>query len=281
MRPIMAGAALGSSAVWPERVWPFWTTSRLVPRAEISFSRPAEADEESPRTATMAATPMAMPRAERPARSLRVRSPTVARRARSEGRSFRTFERRRAGHGLGAFAVAGARSWTGDADATVLVGAVEDDLDRRASRCAGPCRAAMSRSWVMTTMVTPMSMELLEEPQDGLPGRLVEVAGGLVGEHDGRAADQGPGDGDPLALPARELVGASVGTLVEADQSEGVEGPGASLGLGDSGVEEAVGHVVEQRSGARPRRTAGRRSRSGWPAARPAHGRRAGRRRGR
>ena len=38
----------------------------------------------------MAATPMAMPSADSPARSLRVRNPTVDRRARSEGRSFLT-----------------------------------------------------------------------------------------------------------------------------------------------------------------------------------------------
>ena len=61
-----------------------------MPRAEISFKSPAEADEDSPSTATMAATPMAMPSAESPARSLRVRSPTVARRPRSEGRSCPT-----------------------------------------------------------------------------------------------------------------------------------------------------------------------------------------------
>ena len=38
----------------------------------------------------MAATPMAMPSADSPARSLRVRSPTVERRARSRGRSLST-----------------------------------------------------------------------------------------------------------------------------------------------------------------------------------------------
>jgi hypothetical protein len=79
IRPIMAGARFGSPAFWPERVRPFWITSRFVPRAAISLSNPAEADEENPKTATIAATPMAMPSAERPARSLRVRGPTVAR----------------------------------------------------------------------------------------------------------------------------------------------------------------------------------------------------------
>ena len=38
----------------------------------------------------MAATPMAMPSADRPARNLRVRSPTVDSRSRSDGRSFLT-----------------------------------------------------------------------------------------------------------------------------------------------------------------------------------------------
>src|SRR6202044_2806403 len=77
------------------------------------------------------------------------------------------------------------------------------------------------------------AMELLEESQDGSACRLIEVAGGLVGEHDGRAADKCPGDGDPLALAARELIGASVETFVEADKSEDIEGPGATLSLGD------------------------------------------------
>ena len=91
----------------------------------------------------------------------------------------------------------------------------------------------------------PQVVEFVEERQDGLAGGLVEVAGGLVGQHDGRAAHQGPGDGDPLALAARELGGAGVGSLVQADQLQGVEGLVAPFGHGDPGVEEPVGHVVE------------------------------------
>ena len=242
MRPIMAGAASGSSAVWPERVWPFWTTSRLVPRAEISFSRPAEADEESPKTATMAATPMAMPNAERPARSLRVRSPTVARRARSEGRSFLTTS-------VAVVVMAGVSILDGSPERALrrrrLVGAVEDDP--AVEHLDAPAQARRDVPVVGDDHDGhPEVVQVLEEPQDGPSGGLVEVAGRLVGEHDRRAADQGPGDRDPLALPARELVGAGVGSLVEADQSEGVEGTGPPLGLGDPGVEEAVGHVVER-----------------------------------
>ena len=48
-----------------------------------------EEDEDKPSTATMAATPMAIPSADMPARSLRVRKPTEASRPRSAGGSFR------------------------------------------------------------------------------------------------------------------------------------------------------------------------------------------------
>src|ERR1700728_4165580 len=66
---------------------PGWTLSRLVPSAAISAFSPAAEDEDRPSTATIAATPIAMPRADRAPRSLRVRRPTLASRARSPGRS--------------------------------------------------------------------------------------------------------------------------------------------------------------------------------------------------
>jgi hypothetical protein len=40
-REIMAGATSGSSADFPNSVWPFFTVSRLVPRRSISDSSPA------------------------------------------------------------------------------------------------------------------------------------------------------------------------------------------------------------------------------------------------
>ena len=220
-----------------------------------------------PSTATMAATPMAMPSAESPARSLRVRSPTVDRRARSEGRSFFTSR-------VAVAVMADVHGHSGCTSICAVVaerssGAVEDDL---AVEHLDPSVHARRDVVVVGDDHDghPELVQLFEEPQDGLPGRLIEVAGRLVGEHDGRAADQGPGDRHALALAARELVGAGVGSLVEADQVEGVEGPGPPFDLGDAGVEEAVGHVVQARSGARPGRTAGTRSRSASPAARPA-----------
>jgi signal transduction histidine kinase len=88
-------------------------------------------------------------------------------------------------------------------------------------------------------------VELIDQPQDGLPGRLVEVAGRLVGEHDGGLADQGTGDRDPLALPAGELGGTGVPTLGQADQVQGLASTLTALCEGDAGVEEPVGHVVQ------------------------------------
>ena len=72
-------------------------------------------------------------------------------------------------------------------------------------------------------------VELVDQGQDGLPGGLVEVAGRLVGEHDGGLADQRSGDRDALALPAGELGGTGMVALGQADQLEGVEGPLAAL----------------------------------------------------
>ena len=88
MRAIIPGAAIGSSAVAPRSVWPFVTVSRLVPSRSICLSSPACEEAERPSTATIAATPIAMPRAERLARSRRVRTPMLATRARSVRCSF-------------------------------------------------------------------------------------------------------------------------------------------------------------------------------------------------
>ncbi len=54
------------------------------------------------------------------------------------------------------------------------------------------------------------------ERQDLVAGRGVEVAGRLVGEDDLRLGDEGPGDGDPLLLAARELLGLMAEPAAEA-----------------------------------------------------------------
>ena len=52
--------------------------------------------------------------------------------------------------------------------------------------------------------------------------REVEVAGRLVGQHDRRSIDQGPGDRDPLLLAGRQLVGPMALLAGEVDQLEDV-----------------------------------------------------------
>ena len=279
MRPIMAGAALGSSAVPPVRVWPFSTTSRLVPRAEISFSRPAEADEESPRTATMAATPMAMPSADRPGSQLAGAQPHRGQAGQVGGPQLPHCE--------------GPRCWSWPvvlADWSTarrrhrrrrgLVGAVEDDL--AVEHLDAPAHARRDVSVVGDDHDGhPQAVEFLEEPQDGLPGGLVEVAGGLVGEARWPGCPPGPGRW-PRAGAARPRAGwGGRGVARRGRPVRGRRGRGRAVRPGGPRRRGGRRPRCRARSGARPGRTAGTRSRSGWPAARPAPGRRAARRRGR
>src|SRR5579875_581030 len=89
MRAIIAGAASGSSAVLPAKLWPLVTVSRFLPSLSISSSSPAWLEADRPSTATIAATPIAIPSAGSAARARRVRRPTLATRARSDARSRR------------------------------------------------------------------------------------------------------------------------------------------------------------------------------------------------
>ena len=54
------------------------------------------------------------------------------------------------------------------------------------------------------------------------PGLEVELAGRFVGQQEPRLVGEGAGDGDPLLLAARQLVGAVPGTLAQADELEQV-----------------------------------------------------------
>ena len=58
---------------------------------------------------------------------------------------------------------------------------------------------------------------LAEHLQDGVGVFGVEVAGGLVGEDDGGAVDEGAGDGDSLLLASGQFIGAVVETALDAE----------------------------------------------------------------
>src|SRR5439155_9653484 len=190
----MPGAATGSSATPPEKSCPLETVRRLVPSLAISASSAALAEAARPRTATIAATPIAMPSAESPARSLRVRSPILASPARSEGRSrvrpgapsrpevvVMTVLPARAGSGR----VAGGGAGVGDdvpvehLDAPPRPGGdrvvVGDDDDRG-----------------------PGGVQLLQQGQDRGAGSRVQVPGRLISQHHRRTAGDRPGDRDQV-----------------------------------------------------------------------------------
>ena len=84
---IRAGASSGSFASAPVRLCPASTVSMFVPSRSISASSPACEEDDRPRTATIAAVPIAIPSADSAARSGRARSPTLVTRSPSFSRS--------------------------------------------------------------------------------------------------------------------------------------------------------------------------------------------------
>src|ERR1035438_8306761 len=149
----------------------------------------------------MAATPMAMPRAERAARSRRVRSPTLATRARSAGRSL---------DGARIVAVVtGEPSWprgTGGVSWPWSLRGVAHDVPVEHLDLAGHA----GREGVVMGDDDDggaVGVEFFHQGDDRPAGGAVEVAGGLVGQHDGGAAGEGAGDRDAPALAVWELGG--------------------------------------------------------------------------
>ena len=72
-------------------------------------------------------------------------------------------------------------------------------------------------------------VEVLQERHDLDAAAGVEVAGGLVGEHDARFGHQRPRDRDALLLAARELVGHVPEAVAETDALEGLSRQARSL----------------------------------------------------
>ena len=107
----------------------------------------------------------------------------------------------------------------------------------------------MSCSWVTSTIVWPVAVQPLEQGQDLLAGGAVEVARGLVGQEDARLVHQRAGDGHPLPLAARELVGPVLHPVAQPHPAERLRGLPAPLLRAQAGVDQRQLHVV-QRGGA-------------------------------
>ena len=125
--------------------------------------------------------------------------------------------------------------------------------------------AATGSLWVMTAIVVPARLSSLEQLEDLGAGDAVEAAGRLVGEHDGRSADDRPRDRDPLPLAARQLARAMAHPMAQSDPLERLDRPLPSLAAGDPAVQQSLRDVLPARSGRRGGRTAGRRTRSTSP----------------
>ena len=80
-------------------------------------------------------------------------------------------------------------------------------------------KAAMSDSWVTTTMVTPcVAIERDQRLHDLMRCPRIEIAGRLVGKQQARRIDQGAGNGDTLLLAAGKLARRVALALAEAEK---------------------------------------------------------------
>ena len=86
---------------------------------------------------------------------------------------------------------------------------------------------------------------LEQEIGDLPPGRAVEIAGRLVGDHQGRAGGEGTGNGDALLLAARQLTRIMGQALPEAHRAQ--LGLGAREGVPFARQLQGHGHVLERR----------------------------------
>ena len=237
---------------------PRW--SSCASRSALEDSRDAEhGDHRRPRRSrSRARTAPPARRVRRPSAPVRRTSAAVSRRAqgRRAWRSPRLPAPRRGR--LAASGLAGARTVARPPVAHLDAarerggdrGVVRDRHDRRARR-----------------------VQLLQQREDVRAGAGVQVAGGLVGEQDRGAADQRAGDRDALALAARELRRRVASTGAPARPPRAPRAPAPAARPARRRRRAARSRRCRARSSRRAGRTAGTRTRSSAPAARPARAR--------
>ena len=84
-------------------------------------------------------------------------------------------------------------------------------------------RAATAWSWVITMIVVPCGVELLQQRQDGRAGGGVEVAGGLVGQHHRRRPAIARAIATRCRCPPDSWVGRARGPVPEPDPVQRVQ----------------------------------------------------------
>ncbi len=99
---------------------------------------------------------------------------------------------------------------------------------------------ASARSWVTKTSVMPSARDQFNQQLDD--GRLyhdIERRGDLVGDQKARSGGDGAGDGHPLPLPARELMGIGARQPLRLGQMHAGK-KAHRLGVGGGAVEPKV-----------------------------------------
>ena len=243
IRPIIAGAAVGSSAVWPKRLWPLVTVSRFVPRALISASRPDSEDGGDARAPRRSPRRRSRCRARRaPARSLRGAQPHERDAREIGGPELR----------WGASVV----GWLMVVDRAPRTGRRPTCVDRThgASATIRPSsisiwrgrRSAISRSWVMTRIVVPTAVSSSRRARIAW---LLTLSRLPVGSS-ARTIAGLPASARAIATrwrsPPESWVGRAAAAMREADLAERLVRALASLGERHAGVEQPVGDVVER-----------------------------------
>ena len=134
------------------------------------------------------------------------------------------------------------------------------------SRSVRSATAPARGSWVTSTTARPPTATDAQQLEHGRPGRVVEVAGGLVGEHQRGLVDQRPRDRQPLLLAARELGRAARGRVDEPQPLDQRPRPRRPRGAARRWPARAAARSRPRSARARGGRT-GRRGRSGRAAA--------------
>ena len=80
-----------------------------------------------------------------------------------------------------------------------------------------------------------LRLEFAEKREDGFAGGGIEIAGGLVGEKNFGAIDEGAGDGDALLFATGEFRGPMAEAMRQANALEGFADAGGALGAIDFG----------------------------------------------
>lgn len=76
------------------------------------------------------------------------------------------------------------------------------------------------RSWVVTTIASPSSVQVVEQVQHLVAGVHVDTRCGLVEQQQVGAAEQGAGDEHPLLLSARQLLDVAPAEPFDAESTE-------------------------------------------------------------